>query len=57
MLDREWQFGILQRIFSETRFSPKFRENPKYEGEAPFIAYDDVLASRYVSTKGMTKPS
>lgn len=52
MNDRERQTSILQRIFAEGRFSPKFRENPKHKGEAPFIAYDDVLAGRCVIREG-----
>lgn len=52
MTDRERQFGILQRIFAEARFSPKFRENPKFECDAPFIAYDDVMAGRYAIREG-----
>ena len=52
MSNRERQISILQRIFAEARFSPKFRENPKYDGEAPYIAYDDVLVDRYVIREG-----
>lgn len=52
MNDRERQISILQRIYAEAQFSPKFRENTKYDGEAPFIAYDDVLAGRYVIREG-----
>lgn len=52
MTDGERQSDILQRIFAEARFSPKFRENPKFEGWAPFIAYDDVLAGRIVIREG-----
>ena len=52
MSDRERQHDALQRIFSEARFSPKFRDNPKFEGWAPYIAFDDVLAGRYVIREG-----
>lgn len=52
MDDREQQICALQRIFTEARFSPKFRANPKFEGEAPFIAYDDVMADQCVIREG-----
>ena len=52
MNECERQAGILRQIFAEARFSPKFRENPKFEGDAPFIAYDDVMAGRYVIREG-----
>jgi hypothetical protein len=45
----EYQVKNLQQIFDEARFSPVFRENPKYniEGVAR-IDYDDIMNDRCI---------
>jgi hypothetical protein len=52
MDDRDQQISTLQLIFAQASHSPKFLQNRKFDGEAPFIAYDDVMADRCIIREG-----
>ena len=52
MDNQDSEIANIRSIFSEARFSPKFHTNPKFAGKMPYIAYDDVMADRYVIRAG-----